>query len=341
MSIEPTSALTFGDLLLETAREMGVAFYGEDGTEEAQIPVDPHDLSEVMRHVNNAVRMFVADAPPAGWRWTRPVASIALWPSVAVDATKTVTGGTYESASDQTLLTANSSVFYESMEEKSIVVTGQGTFTIKRYVSATQVYVHGNHSFAAASTYSIATDGNYTLPRTFAGTHDGQITFAADTNRGVSPGWTDEATIRSLREDINSNSGPPILFAATVFQGEGQRRRYTLMAYPTPEEVFTAQFPFDVHFDKMVDIDEVPPTPLVHDETLRAACIAVVERDVDDTPNGPKMGYYQKCIGSSQRADARSAPAKLGYFGNGRGRFNSIQDVRRWLTRPTVRYNTP
>lgn len=339
MSIEPTSALTFDRLLLETAREMGVAFYGEDGDEPAQVPVDEHDLSECQRHVNNAVRMFISDAPPTGWRWTRPVAEVAVWPAVSVDATKTVTGGTYDPDNDQTLITANTSVFYESMEEKSIVVTGQGTVVVKRYVSATQVYVYGNHGFAAASTYSIASDGNYTLPRTFAGAHDGQITFAANTNRAVSPQWTDEASIRGWREDVNTNTGPPFAFAPAVFVGQEERRRYMLLAYPNPQEVFTVLFPFDVSFNDMVDGDETPPTPLIHDETIRAACIAVVERDVDDT-TGPKMAYYKERLMASQAADMRSAPRKLGYFGNGRGTV-TMDNFRRLMTRPIVRYNTP
>src|SRR5690606_36032866 len=127
----------------EAALEAGRAYYGENGDEEAQIPVDPHDLDEMKRHVNNAIRMFIADAPDTGWRWARPYAGVVLWPSQAVDPTKTVSGGTYDSTNGQTLLTTNSAFFFDSMEEKAMTITDHGNFTIKQVVSSTTAYVYG------------------------------------------------------------------------------------------------------------------------------------------------------------------------------------------------------
>lgn len=341
MSTEATSALTKRDLLLEVARKMGVAFYGDNGDEPAQIPQDDHDLAECERHVINGIRMFFADAPPTGWRFARPTASVSLWPSVGLDATKTVTGATYEPDDDQTLITANSSVFYESMEEKSIVVTGQGTFTIKRYVSATQVYVYGSHGFASASTYTITADGNYTLPRSFAGTFTGQVTFGAATNRAVQIHWADEATIRELRENVSVVTGIPRYLGLSVFVPTSGRRRYQLMSYPTPYQLFTVQFPYDLQFDSLTDLDETPPTPIIHDETIRAACLAVVERDVDDMPDGPATNYYVgKCLPNSKNLDARSGPRRLGYFGNDRT-VVTPRNFREFMKRPNVIFNTP
>lgn len=337
MSTEATSNLLFGDLILEVARKMGVAYFGENGDEEAQIPVDTHDLVECKRHVNNAIRMFISDAPKTGWHWVKPTASITFWPTVAVVASRTLTGGTYDSANDQTPITANTAVFYESMEEKSIVVTGQGTLVVKQYVSPTQVYVYGSHGFAAPATYSITADGDYTLPRAFAGAHTGSITFGSATNRAVKIEWTAEATIRQLRENVSIQSGIPRYVAATVFLPASGRRRYKLMTYPIPFELYTIQFPFDLSFDQLTTLTEAPPTPIMHDETIRAACLAVVEKDVEDT-EGSATKYYQKCLGNSQEADARSGPRKLGYFGNDRANV-SPKNFREFMKRPNVQFN--
>lgn len=337
MSIEATSNLSFQALILETARKMGVAFYGENGDESAQIPVDDHDLDECKRHVNNAVRMFISDAPQTGWRWQRPVASVALWTDVAVDASRTVTGGT--PISGQTLITSNTDVFYESMEEKTIVVTGVGTLTVSQYVSATQVYVYGSHGFASPATYSITGNGDYTLPRTFAGTFTGGLTFGPATNRAVRIEWADEATIRQLRENVTIQTGIPRYCAVSVFLPFSGRRRYKLMLYPTPYQLFTVQFPFELQFDLMTSLVEYPPTPILHDETIRAACLAVVERDVDDT-EGTAMSYYAKCLESSKNIDSRSGPRKLGYFGNDRTVITP-RNFREFMKRPNVTYNTP
>ena len=339
MSIEPTSALVFGDLLLEIAKESGVAYYGPEGDEKAQIPIDESDLADCVEHGNNAIRMFISDAPPNGWRWIRPVASISLWPAVAVAAAKTLTGGTYDSLNNQTLLTANAAAFYESMEEKSIVITTTGTFVMKRYVSSTQMYVYGNASSAVARTYSVAADGDYTLPRTFAGAFTGGLSFGASTNRAIQISWLDEATIRQMRENVAVNTGVPTSLALAPFQGQGQRRRYKLLTYPTPSQLFTVEFPFDLHFDKLEATTDSPPTPLVHDETVRAACLAVVERDVHDT-DGPRMAYYSKCLTNSQNFDLRSAPKRLGYFGNPQRGMNP-QNFREFMVRLPVTYNTP
>ena len=340
MSVEATSALTFRSLILEVARAMGVSYYGENGDEETQIPVDPNDLAECKRHVNNGIRMFLSDAPPTGWRWARPVADVSLWPVVVV-STETVTGGTYASADDETTLTATDDTFYESMEEHSIVLTVAGTFVMKRYVSATQMVVYGNASAAATDTFAIAADGNYTLPRTFAGSFTGGISFGPATNRAVQIEWVNESTIRALRENVNVDIGIPRYLAVDVIQvANSKRRRYRLMAYPTPYQLHVVQFPYDLHFDLLTDLDEVPPTPIAHDETIRAATLAVVERDVNGE-EGLNVSYYkQSALINSMNIDARSGPRKLGYFGNQRNTVTPL-NFRDFVKRQNVVFNTP
>lgn len=338
MSSEATSNLTFGDLVLEIARKQGTAWYGEDGTEAVQAPRDDHDLAEAKRHANNALRMLIADAPPTGWRWQRPVATAYIWPDVSVDAAVTVTGGTYDAINDQTLLTCNSSVFYETMEEKDIVVTGQGTFTIKQYVSATTVYVYGSHYFATPATFSISTSfGDYTLPRDFAGVFNGDISWIAQTNRMIRLEFTHELTIRRMRENVNVNTGIPFHAAIAPFQPtNSKRRRWKLMFYPAPYQLFGIQIPYEIYPDEMTSLTEFPPTPITFDEALRAACLAVVERDVEDG-DGPAMAYYQKCLANCYNLDARSGPRKLGYFGNAPQATST--NFRDWMKRPNVQFN--
>lgn len=340
MSNEASSALTFSDLLLEIGRKMGVAYYGDDGTEAAQVPVDDHDLAECKRHANSAIRMFIADAPPSGWRWVKPTATVYIWPSLTIDAAKTLTSGTYDFANDQTLVTANAAVFYESMEEKTIAATVGGNLVIKTYVSSTQVYVYGDHHSLAATTFTVIADGNYTLPRTFAGSFSGEITFGSATNRAVQINWTDEATIRQLRENVTINEGIPRYLAVEVFIPTSGRRRYRVMSYPIPYQLFTIQFPFDLHFDKLVNTTDPIPTPIMHDETIRAACLAVVERDVEDMSDGPSTQSYIRNLQNSFKLDARSAPRKLGYFGNDRT-VVTPRNFREYMKRPNVTYNTP
>jgi len=87
---EPTTALTTRTLVKTVAEFIGVGFYGTNGDEEVQCPVDSHDLDVCVRLVNNAIRMLISDAPPNGWNWQKRLMTVGL--RVMTDST--ATGGT-------------------------------------------------------------------------------------------------------------------------------------------------------------------------------------------------------------------------------------------------------
>jgi hypothetical protein len=341
MSTEATSALTNNDLILAVSKKMGLAYYGAAGTSPAAVPIDTHDLALAQEIVNSGIRMFITDAPPGGWKWMQPVQQVALWATIGLD-TRTISAGAYDSVNDQTLLTATVATFQESMEEKTITITGDGNPVIKTYVSATQVYVYGDSHTVSAKTFTIIADGDYTLPRTFAGSYNGEITFAAATNRAVQLQWTGEATVRELRENVTVQTGIPRYVALDQFIPTTGRRRWRLRSYPIPYQLFNVQFPFDLSFNALVStsLTDNPPTPLVHDEAVRAACLAVVERDVEDSPDGPLTQYYQRALENARQIDARSGPRRLGYFGNDRT-VVTPRNFREYMKRPNVIFNTP
>lgn len=337
---EPTSSLTFENLIIEVARKIGVASYGAGGTGIAAKPTDAHDLDECKRHVNNGIRMFIADAPPSGWNWTKPVAEIALWPTVEELAGRTVSGGAF--AGGITTVTASASVFHASMERKTLSISGVGDFVIKTFTSATVVDVEGDASSALNALFSIEANGNYTLPDNFGGQYSGTISYAPSTNRGVTLGWSSDGEIRLWRENADIHTGQPWIAAVRVMDNGTPRRRWELMVYPTPDELLMIQFPYDLHFDSLVNDTDVHPAPFTHDEAIRAACLAVTEKDVEGV-EGPDWKYYRKtCLPNSYRIDARSKPRKLGYFGDpghGSGGIHPIRVFRENLyQRPEVTY---
>lgn len=332
---EPTGSFTLQDLVIEVAREIGTAYYGTDGDEAAQVPTDAHDLAEAKRHINNAIRQVLSDAPPQGWRWAKPVASVVLWPSVAVDDDVTVSGGAYDAENDQTTLEATESTFYPSMETKTITVTDVGDFTIESYASATQVIVSGDASAVATATFSIDADGNYTLPRTFGGVYSGQIGFAADSSLAGVIQWVDEGTIRRMREN-GVVSDDPTMAGVRIING---RRRWTLSVWPTPASVVTVEFPYDLYFDKLTGLTDKPPIPFLFDELLRAAVLMIAERDVHRAIDGPHTRYYQQALVMAYQMDSRSAPKRLGYFGDPGSGNISPHNFRDFRSRPTVNFN--
>ena len=185
---EPTSVLTFQDLLVEVAYKIGCAFYGSTGDGVPQVPIDPHDLYICSTIVNKGIRMFLNDGPPPnGWKFLRPIAQIDVWPSIAADGTGSttyVTSTAYSSTTNLTTITltngstisstnTSTALFYPSMELQVIYLGGNppaGTpgwqlpfqnipststvgvpFTIVNYLSPTQVQIFGK---PASSTFS-------------------------------------------------------------------------------------------------------------------------------------------------------------------------------------------
>lgn len=332
---EPTSTLTFESLLIQVAEKLGVAYYGAAGDEVAQVPTNAQDLALCQRLVNNAIRMFIHDGPqPNGWRWLRPVAEVVLWADIATDATNLISSATLSSG--VTTLVVPTAKFYPSMELHDITVTGVGTFTISEYVSATSVKVTGDASAATGKTWSMTADGNYTLPLTFGGQYLGGIEYAAGTNRGIGCEWVDESTIRHWRANVQSQHGDPYLFAVRVMDTGSPRRRWELLAYNTPDETLTVEFPYMLHFDALTSNTQVHPAPFSHDETIKAACEAVCEKEVERLL-GVAWGYYREvALPNSYRVDAMSAPKKLSVSRRGA----SIQEFRdRLYQRPTVTFN--
>lgn len=340
---EPTSALTFADLIIELSRKMGTAFYGAAGDEAVQVPTNTYDLAESKRMVNNAIRMFVNDAPKNGWRWSKPIGSFTLWASVAVDSANTVTFAGYDPATNKTTITVTSAAFLDTMEEKTLTLTTTGDQTITDVVSTTSVKVSGELTSAInGETFSITADGNYTLPSTFAGSVAGEIAYAANSDLGVGISWSSEAVIREFRQDTDQSGDP---FAAAVRPKStvvGSRRRWELMVYPTPNASITVEFPFELAFDKLVEFTESPPTPLSQDENLKAAVLAIADKEGEGVLGADWTYYRDIALPNAYRTDARSAPRSIGSFNNP-GMVSNAEAIRVFRSslqqRPNVTFN--
>lgn len=335
---EPTSTLTFDHLILAVANKLGVAYFGATGTSVAAIPVNAQDLDLCKGLVNNAIRMFIADGPqPNGWRWLRPVLRTTVWGDIATNTSNKVSSATYNVAGSNTTLVVPTAAFYPTMELKTMTVTGVGDLTITDYLSATSVNVSGSNVAALNKTWSITADGNYTLPVSFSGQYLGGIAYAAATNLGVGADWTDESEIREWRSVSDRDTGTPFKFAVQVKDTGTPRRRWDLLAYPKPDSVLSIEFPAMLGFDSLVNGTEVPPSPFGHDEAVKAACLAQVEKEVEHIL-GIETDYYRKiALPNSYRIDAMSAPKKLGYFWN---RSSSTNGVRPFHgPRQTVTFN--
>jgi hypothetical protein len=175
---EPTSALSYSDLILTTAEQLGVAYYGPNGDQVAQVPVDAFTLDKCKRYVLDGIRMFLADAPPNGWRWQRPLAEVDIWQDIGIQMPPGSAGPQLVSSATiagTTHVYATTAVFDPSQVGLVISVRNLGIFTIAGYVSPTEITLTPgtDYQWVGAATFQftdLATQGPFpTLTASYDG----------------------------------------------------------------------------------------------------------------------------------------------------------------------------
>jgi len=223
--VEPTTALTYGDLILVVAEQLGVAYYGAAGDEAAQSPVDVYTLDKCKRYVQDGIRMFMADSPPNGWRWQRPLISVDIWQDLGISMPTNTQGSNVATAvyaGGVTTVTATSDSFSAAMADQVIAVKGHGVFTIDAYVSATEVTLtsgtdyswSGSKAFAvsdptdadtATATYSAITELTTVTAAagTFFSSTENSVMYVTDEDGGVTLATYSSDTVMTAAGDVS------------------------------------------------------------------------------------------------------------------------------------------
>lgn len=254
---EVTSALSTYDLVLEVAQAAEVAYYGTTGNESAMIPADDIPmLDRCLKVVNDAIRGFIAHSPPNGWRWRNREMTVDL----VRGYTGTATAGTAASLTDGGIAGDYDDDYFNGYVLRITAGTGVDEYaTVTDFTGSTGKFDFTALSGASTpdttseyricrSTQVIDSDpARYLLDQTFQGQYTGPITFEADSNAcGIE--WTDEATIRRLREIDVSSGDAPFLAAIKPYS---TKRRWELIVDPEPSNEHTVVFPYKASFDKL------------------------------------------------------------------------------------------
>lgn len=225
--------------------------------------------------------------------------------------------------------------FVAPNQASTIVSTIGLPYTIVNYLSPTSIEVFGAFSTLQNSTitqynnkipFAMQATGDYTLPADFSGEVAGEITFIAQTNRGMVLHWTDETTIRQRRQNFNIESGTPYHAAVRIMaQPQYQLlsftppfRRWELMTWRVTSEFLSVLFPYVLGFNNLVNNTDLPPSPFSFDECLIAACRAKAEQYLNDSVTGPDFTYYrQTALPNAYKINGRAANKSIGYNGSG------------------------
>lgn len=308
----PSSAKTFAQLQVDVAEALQIAYYGAAGGEVAQPPIDVQDVDKVNRIVNSAIRMFISDAPPGGWNWLEPTDELVLWASFAVDDDITATG---VHAAGVTTITASEDMFYETMALHDITITDSGTYAIVAYVSATEVTITGDHEFVD-KTFSMAANGNYTMPLHFGGEYTDRLTYAAASGIATRIEWCPPTSIRESRRLSGTTTGYPALAGVRRMS---TNRRWELVTFPTPSTDLTVELKYPIHFDLLTAAGDYHPAGFKMDEAVEAACLSKAQMTDEGAMLQGKTEYYrQVALPNAYKTDARSRPRSVGSLPTGR-----------------------
>jgi len=258
---EPTSILTYYDLILRVAELAGVAYYGSDGQQRALIPIDDvNTFDKCKRIVNDGIRMFIAGAPETGWRWKTRIQSVTF-------GSVETTGECDSAGSSTTLIDSDLESTYDTDDEingyyvyditQSIyaAITGYtaatGTVTVAAWLDyddvASSLTPADEDDYAITDVKTVAGDkARYWLDQDF-GRVAGEITWAKTSRRGHQLSWVNEAEIRARRE-VSVNTGYPKAAAVRRYRN---RRRWEFIVDPSPIATDTVEFPYELGFDEL------------------------------------------------------------------------------------------
>lgn len=270
---QPTSRLSYQELIRKIAKKTGVAYYGESGDKEAMVPIELYNLEFCKDIAVDGIRMFISDAPKNGWRWQKRKLSVTM--------TATRITGTADSTSTTTVVDLTLATTYDTDDDLKdmycyiLTGTGKGSFAkITGYTALTGTITvadwldeYGN----AAGTDPVATDtfavtgvetvggdiARYPLPEYFSGAAIGQIEYAADTSHAASIEWRNESFIRARRSVTVITGYPryaairPLEPALTDIENGSAKRRFEIIFNPQPSAADTVEFPHLLSFDNL------------------------------------------------------------------------------------------
>ena len=225
-------ALSYTELVAHLASQLGVAFYGDAGDEVAQAPEDVYTLAMVKNYVNGGFRMLLGDAPPEGWRFQQPVASVVLWPTSAGVASGAPTFGDPEST-----VTVHARMFHDSMLghklKFTVTSTADGTPTYTAAKGTTVIDVDDaifSDPFAVGQTITFDATSNVYTVNTITDTTtvivDGDASGEADGDTvTITRDYVIEAVTSALIVDVTGNASGEADGAVVTVVADGN---YTL-----------------------------------------------------------------------------------------------------------------
>lgn len=289
--------------------------------------LDAGEKAEIDRLILRGERTFWLHPPgvdrPHVWSCLRDPGLLDLWGDIPVSAAVTV-------SQSSATMTASAATFYETMVGKSVVVTGEGTFTITGYTSSTVVTVTPTDTYSA-KTFSIASDGTFRLPDDFESPESSTIVFA-DSAWQPDISLVNEKIVTGLRA-TQAQTGYPQVAAIRWTTSDGSAAQtQELVVWPEPDSHYQVSLPYMAQPQGMTITTNPYPRggPEMADALL--SVILAICQEAKDRQRGDRWAEAeQKCAQAAMRDRTRHHNVVMGRMLPDAGYNPAVLDVKRML----------
>jgi hypothetical protein len=310
-------AITYADLVIDCGLEAGF------GATPAGF-----NLVAVNRAIAEGLRAFYAPSIMLGertahaWSFLRPTTTLTTYAPYSTGTVTMTKGSKNVELADGT---------WPSWVHAGDTLTVNGvSYTVASRTDDDTIVISSAYTgdTTAGLPFTVKHCGDYDLPAD-CGQVIGPFTHAAGLNYETIQ-IVGEARIRQLRTNSNDTNRPLYAAIRPKAQVAGAKQLFEVMFWPVPDAAYVLTYRYAVLPTKLSASNPYPYGADQHSHTIRAACLAAVERDILHIEDGPRQKQFARLLADSIAQDRRmSTPDYLGPAGHMspvvRRRTNGVQ----------------
>lgn len=180
--------------------------------------------------------------------------------------------------------------------------------------------------------------GEYALPDLF-GMFDGPMTYDPSANAWGVIRQVGETFLRGLLQRNSGVTGKPTHYCVIDKNSDGALgQRKDVLFFPTPDSTYLLRAKYLILPNALTAQNPYPLGGEAHGQTIKAACLAAAENDLNDE-KGIRWQTFQELLAASISYDSQNRPENLGYNGDSSDGWQPYPGITHWGWPPLTTIN--